>query len=125
MGAGTIDLRKPKWFSAIKVIVYFVWHTPRQTMPPKKKVFHDSDSDVESIELDEDGVESDGADDLVGEESEDDGAPDDVTFTQSKADALLKIKDALATIGKVKERQKARRRLRDDQFKQQKVRYSH
>ena len=88
---------------------------------PKKKIFHDSDSEVDEVE-EEAAVESeDGQDDLAEDSNDSDAAPDDVAFSHSKADALRKVKDALTTIGKEKERQRQKRRQKDDQYKDQKV----
>ena len=58
--------------------------------------------------------------DLV-DESDEDSAPEDVSFGASKATALRKIKDTIELIQGERQKRKEKRKQQDEKFKHQKV----
>lgn len=59
---------------------------------------------------------------LMFDSSDDDGAPDEVTFEDSKATALQSMRDALQAANREKERLKEKRRKKHELFQEQKKR---
>lgn len=57
----------------------------------------------------------------AGESSDSDDAPEDVSFSVSKDNALNNAKQIMHSLQKQKEKERERRRLRDDLQKTQKV----